>query len=63
MGLLVLDSLRPVLARDFSLREGTRVVLVHSVRWGLTFFKNAIVRIQLFHVLMDYTFCTCAPYF
>ena len=60
MGLLVLDSLRPVLARDFSLREGTRVVLVHSVRWGLTFFKNAIVRIQLFHFLMDNPLSTCS---
>ena len=52
VSLLVLDSLRRVLA-DFSLGEGTRVVLVHSVCWGLTFFKDAIVRIQLLHFLMD----------
>ena len=63
VGLLVFDSLRPVLARDFSLGEGTRVVLVHSIRWRLTLFKDAIVRIQLFHVLMDKTFCACTPYF
>ena len=60
VGLLVFDSLRPVLARDFSLGEGSRIVLVHFISWGLTVLKYAIVRIQLFHFLMDNPLSTCS---